>query len=293
MKISINYTLLYILCWLEPCMARFSVGKPVVTLTLKDLDENRAAPAKWLDISALKAKGSWSFQSKGPPLPNSVPFFKSLRGNIFTDRLGSSLSPDIIHFDLRFAKEGLGDLQIQPDFNVRQKSLRCTIQAIKGNSMNIMVRLGRKIETIKGNFILKLPGSLPLTMVKVSPTINLLQINQSTFDLEGITPSARTKAILSFQGNRSPMLTIAYSMNDNNIISPQISLSDAKIIYNWDIMMESGSIHTTVDPTDAIDIQWTDRSMNGRWVTDVNLPLKGTTLKQLALNLRVRRQFSF
>ena len=78
-----------------------------------------------------------------------------------------------------------------------------------------------------------------------------------------------------------------------NIISPEISLHTAKIVYNWNIRLESGSIRTKVDPTEAIHVTWTDRSMNGRWVTDCSLPLKGTSLKALAANVRVRRQFTF
>jgi hypothetical protein len=72
-----------------------------------------------------------------------------------------------------------------------------------------------------------------------------------------------------------------------------VSLNSAKIVYNWNVAMESGSIRTMVDPTEAIHISWTDRSMNGRWVTDFILPLKGTSLKDLAANIRVRRQFTF
>lgn len=78
-----------------------------------------------------------------------------------------------------------------------------------------------------------------------------------------------------------------------NIISPEISLHTAKIVYNWNIRLESGSIRTKVDPTEAIHVTWTDRSMNGRWVTDCSLPLKGTSLKALAASVRVRRQFTF
>jgi len=290
MKIVTQIILLYILCSLELCVARFSTNGQL-TVTMKDPDVNSAHATKWLDISALRPRASCSIQSKGPPLPNSVPFFKSLRGNVDYDRV--SLSPAVINVDLRFAKEGVGDLQIQPAFNVRQKRARCTIEATKGNSINIVARLGRKLEAIKGNFMFQLPGSLPLTTIKVSPAINFLQNNHPSVTIEGMTSSGRTKALLNFQRNRSPTLTVVHALDDKNIISPEISLYDAKIVYNWDVIMQSGSIRTTVDPTEAIDIQWTDQSMDGKWVTDINLPLKGTSLKALTPNLKLRRQFSF
>lgn len=82
-------------------------------------------------------------------------------------------------------------------------------------------------------------------------------------------------------------------LSSSNVISPEISLHKAKIVYNWNVLLESGSIRTKVDPTEAIHVTWTDRSLNGRWVTDFSLPLKGTSLKALAANVRVRRQFNF
>ena len=42
------------------------------------------------------------------------------------------------------------------------------------------------------------------------------------------------------------------------MIAPEISLYNAKIIYQWNIALQSGSIRTKVDPTSAIHITWTD-----------------------------------
>ena len=63
-------------------------------------------------------------------------------------------------------------------------------------------------------------------------------------------------------------------------------------MYNWNIALDSGSIQARVDPTSAIQVSWTDRSMNGKWVTDFNLPLAGTP-GPIAADIRVRRQFIF
>jgi hypothetical protein len=78
-----------------------------------------------------------------------------------------------------------------------------------------------------------------------------------------------------------------------NTIAPEISLYDARILYQWNIALDSGSIRTKVDPTSDVCVTWTDRSMNGKWVTDVRLPLTGTTLSALAADVKVRRQFNF
>jgi hypothetical protein len=79
----------------------------------------------------------------------------------------------------------------------------------------------------------------------------------------------------------------------SNVIAPEISLYNAKIVYNWNIALDSGSIRTKVDPTSAVHVTWTDKSLTGKWVTDFHLPLAGTTVSALAADVRVRRQFSF
>lgn len=79
----------------------------------------------------------------------------------------------------------------------------------------------------------------------------------------------------------------------SNTIAPEISLHTAKILYQWNMLLDSGSLKTKVDPTSAIQVTWTDRSMNGKWVTDFSLPLKGTSVSALAADVRVRRQFTF
>ena len=78
-----------------------------------------------------------------------------------------------------------------------------------------------------------------------------------------------------------------------HVISPEISLYNARIVYQWNIELNSGSIRTKVDPTDAVYVTWTDKSMTGKWVTDVKFPLSGTFPAALAANIRVRRQFMF
>jgi hypothetical protein len=79
----------------------------------------------------------------------------------------------------------------------------------------------------------------------------------------------------------------------SNTIAPEISLYTARITYQWNVQLESGSIHTKVDPTSEIHVTWTDLSRSGKWVTDFRLPLTGTTASALAADIRVRRQFQF
>ena len=79
----------------------------------------------------------------------------------------------------------------------------------------------------------------------------------------------------------------------SNTIAPEISLYDATILYQWNLSLESGTIRTRVDPTSDVRVTWIDQSMNGKWMTDVRMPLSGTTMSALAADIRVRRQFNF
>lgn len=79
-----------------------------------------------------------------------------------------------------------------------------------------------------------------------------------------------------------------------HVIAPEISLYNARIVYQWNVALNSGSIRTKVDPTDSVHVTWTDHSTSGgKWVTDMRLPLVGTSISALAADIRVRRQFSF
>ena len=46
----------------------------------------------------------------------------------------------------------------------------------------------------------------------------------------------------------------------SHVIAPEISLYNARIIYNWNVALDSGTIRTKVDPTDSVHVTWTDKS---------------------------------
>jgi hypothetical protein len=89
-----------------------------------------------------------------------------------------------------------------------------------------------------------------------------------------------------------PMPQISWFFLLRNIISPELSLYSAKIMYNWDVKLNSGSVRTKVDPTSSIQITWTDKTANGEWETDFHLPLVGVH-GPLAADIKVRRKIIF
>lgn len=200
---------------LSSSFARFSVIGPVLTITLKDPDAESSLN-KWVDLSALRPNAHWSVQSRGPPLPNWLPSLKSVRGNLGYNHADFSALPSSMDADLRFAKEGVGDLEIQPSFHPKSRRTSCVIQATKGNTANIMTQLnfsGRKlVEAVKGNFMFNLPFSSTLSAVKVSPAFDFVR-NIPSCTMEGITGSGRTKAVLNLRYNE-PTLSVVHALDE-------------------------------------------------------------------------------
>ena len=273
--------------------SRFIVSGPVLTVTLKDPDAS-TEPSKWLDLGSLHPNAYWSVQSKGAPLPAWFPSLKGIRGSLNYRYEDSPMLPSDVSADVRFAKERLGELQIQPSYNLKSKKATCEVQIIREERMNILTRLSssgeRLVEFVKGSILVELPFQ-SLSTIKITPAFDFVS-NNPTCVMEGVTGSGRTKAILNLQW-QDPTLTVVHALDERNTIAPQISLQTAKILYSWTVDLNGGSIETKVDPTSAVHVTWTDQTMSGRWVTDFSLPLKGTTVSALAANVRVRRQFTF
>ena len=273
--------------------ARFIVNGPVLTVTLKDPDAS-SETTKWLDIGSLHPNAEWLVQSKGAPLPEWFPALKSIRGSVNYRYSDNPVLPSDVSAEVRIAKESLGELQLQPSYHLKSKKTTFTVQAMRGNKLNIMARLSssgkQMVEFVKGSLLVELPFQ-SLSSIKLTPSFDFIR-NDPTCVMEGVTGSGRTKAILNLQW-QNPTLTVVHALDERNTIAPEISLQTAKILYSWNVDLDSGTIQTKVDPTSAIHVTWTDQSMSGRWVTDFSLPLKGMTVSALAANVRVRRQFTF
>mmetsp|Transcript_19435 Transcript_19435/g.27472 ORF Transcript_19435/g.27472 Transcript_19435/m.27472 type:complete len:316 (-) Transcript_19435:152-1099(-) len=272
---------------------KFSVTGPVLTVTLKDPMGETENPGKWgIDISSLRPNLLWSAQSTAPPLPNWFPALKTWRATMGYRYDDLRKAPSFLEADLAFSND-LGELHLQPTYEVRQRKASVVCQVSRGASYALarFTSRGKKVlEFLRCSYKTDLPFS-SLGAVRVTPSFDFTQ-NVPNLLVEGLTGSGRTKAVLNLQIT-DPTLTVVHALDERNTIAPEISLHTAKILYQWNIALDSGSIKTKVDPTSAIHVTWTDRSMNGKWVTDFRLPLSGTTLSALAADVRVRRQFAF
>ena len=184
--------------------AKFSVTGPILTVTLKEPDEPCAAgdvteSSKWLNLGSLRPNALWSISSNDPPLPNWLPALKSCRTTVGYRYDDQKTLPSYIEGDATFANDA-GELQLQPTYEVGSKKTSMVVQASNGNSF-VVARLAtrgrRLLEFIRGSYSSSLPFA-SISGVRVTSSFDFIRSNP-TLTVEGVTGSARTKAILNLQ----------------------------------------------------------------------------------------------
>lgn len=172
----------------------------------------------------------------------------------------------------------LASLRVSPHVDVPNRAVSCQIEAVTGGA-------GRTVAT--------------------------LNLHPPSF-----SSSLRNKNNNKKSSTTTTTLAIQYQPDAHNWIKPVLDLCTGHMQYQWIVALphHRGSVHTLVDPADAIAVTWTDTSTNsnnnggGTWVTDIRIPLHnhresdvggdGTRLPRLqslfaAADVRVRRQFRF
>jgi hypothetical protein len=288
--------------------ARFAVNGPVLTITLKDplqgssagtsassSQGDLSASTRWLDVSELRPHLVWGIQSQQPPLPNWMPSLTGLGATVGYQYTDLKTLPSWVEGTAKFSRPS-GELQLEPSYEVRSGRTNLLVRVSRGASY-ALARLGSQqknvLESVRASVLFNLPYA-SVSSIRLTPSIDFAKQDMACV-MEAVTGgSARTKAVLNLQ-YLNPTLAVVHSLDDRNTIAPEISLYNAKIIYQWTVALGNGSsLRTKVDPTSSIHVTWTDQSAaGGSWVTDCKLPLEGTGLHALAADVRVRRQFRF
>ncbi|CAJ1961525.1 unnamed protein product [Cylindrotheca closterium] len=263
-------------------------------------DPASVAKAKWFNIYNLKPNLSWTLASKGKPLPYWAPAWESLSVSAMYDHALAQQQQQKIPMPTQL--EAMAsiqvpsidtNLQIQPIWNLSRNLKTLLVQVQKGPCQLLAKVLANQgLAAVKGCW--QSPDDWQygaLGGIRITPQYDLTR-HQPSCKFEATTSTQQTKTVLHLE-HHNPTLKIVHALDDRHVIAPEISLYNAKITYQWDLKLNSGSLRTLVDPTKAIQMTWTDLTPTGKWVTDVRLPLVGTTWKQLAADVRVRRQFQF
>lgn len=312
---SINYLLATLfLGFLTVCQSSRFASSGLLTMTLKDENDPKLStsdePASsslpssmllqkpWFSVEDFRPNIMWSLESKGKPLPNWAPSLHSFRSTIglkYDELTPQNIPPAFVGMDFEFSSKTTGiDMKISPSYDVGSKRTNLNVQASRGSVATFMAKIATKknnlLQLVKGSYQVELPHP-SVSAVRFTPSIDMDK-GQASCLLEVVTASQNTKVALNLEYD-NPTISVIHSLNSRNTIAPEISLYDARILYQWNIALDSGSIRTRVDPTSDVSVRWTDRSMNGKWITDIKVPLSGTNLSALAAKLKVRRQFNF
>ncbi len=252
------------------------------------------------------------------PLPNYFPALQSTSLTASYNYHDIKDKPNFVETDMRLYSKRLGlDVDIGGSYNVQQNAAAVSVRVgamedplrdgtVRGGGSFGMVRFmltrGKKyLQFAKAQYSLNLPFH-GVGSIAISPSYNFDKMYSEAVTVVGYSGSGRTAAVLNLNWD-APTLSVKHALDARNTIQPEISLLDAKILYNWNVALTGGSsIRTRVDPTDSVQVSWIDETRNGKWVTDFRLPLisgaagaAGEDGLGAALNsqIRVRRQFVF
>ena len=292
-----------------PSEPAFETEGPVLSITLKDpfqspeaslLSSGRRSSATdediWESLAFFNPTLLWSIRSTRPPLRDSMPSvlsFQAAVGYRYDDirNMPSFLDADVL------VDTPAGMLQVSPSYEVKSERANISFRLSDKRarwwaSAKLSSKTKRGVEMVRVSYQTSPPSFLSkmIKSVTVEPAINVEKKSPSATIMTEST-SGKTNSVLNWN-LKEPTLTLVHAIDERNTLSPEISLPTGKITVNWDSQLDSGSLSCRIDPTEFIQMKWTDQSMSGKWVVDATLPLE-TTGGPIAADVRVRRQFVF
>jgi hypothetical protein len=268
--------------------AKFGVGGPVLTLTLKN-DALVSDHQELIDVSEFNPSLQWQVESLQQPFPILIPSLKAVNAGLGYSYNNLKRIPSFFECAARFATTA-GELLVQPTYELKNDRATLTLKASRGpSSLTARLSNNKLLETVRASFLCDLP-LVSLSSIRVTPTLNVPERDLAC-QLEATTGGlGRTKAILNLE-YRNPTLSVVHSLK-NHQIAPTINLYNARITYQWNASFGDSLLQTRVDPMDAIHLTWRDECSSGTWATDVRFPLSSAA-KQESVSVRIRRLFRF
>jgi len=289
--------------------ASFKTEGPVLSITLKDpfqspdaslLSSGRRSSAAdedmWESLAFFNPTLLWTIRSTRPPLRDAMPSVLSCQAAVgyrYDDirNLPSFLDADVL------VDTAAGMLEVSPRYEVKSERANVSIRLSDKRarwwaSAKLSSKTKRGVEMVRASYQTSAPSFLSkiVKSVTVEPALNVENKSPSaTIMAESI--SGKTNSIINWN-LKDPTLTLVHTIDERNTLSPEISLPTGKITVNWDSQLDSGSLSCRIDPTEFIQLKWTDQSMSGKWVVDATLPLEAAG-GPIAADVRVRRQFVF
>lgn len=74
--------------------------------------------------------------------------------------------------------------------------------------------------------------------------------------------------------SQDPVLSVTRALDDNNDLTPSISLKSGALAYAWKRKWTGGSLESKLTPGEKVDVEWKDEGANGLWTTSAEFPLE-------------------
>jgi len=197
---------------------------------------------------------------------------------------------EIQNYKLGF-KYSLGDLKKVPDSLFAKRSFETSGDGVA--TVDAEYNLGEKSLNVDTDWVsdklgltLKAAGNTRDHLTKVfASTTQTLQGTKVTVGGEydrlankiDVTTTAAlddlTAEIKYDTKDKDPVLSVAYNVDSNNVITPSVSLKDGEVSYRWKRALTGGSIDTKFNPGNNVEVEWTDNGSNGVWKTKADIPV--------------------
>mmetsp|Transcript_23196 Transcript_23196/g.38684 ORF Transcript_23196/g.38684 Transcript_23196/m.38684 type:complete len:261 (+) Transcript_23196:213-995(+) len=139
----------------------------------------------------------------------------------------------------------------------------------------------------------KAEGNSKEKMTKVSALKDLMMGDnklslKAVYDIPGKIASGfakydvESKAVVAVDystEDSDPVLSVSKALDDNNEVSPSISLKSGSLAYAWKRTWEGGSLKAKLFPGDKVDVEWKDDGAGGAWTTNAEFPLDSSNAK--------------
>lgn len=184
--------------------------------------------------------------------------------------------PESLFAKKSFETGGEGTATVDADFTLDDQtvgvtatwesdSLGLTVEA-KGNSNDKVTKLSALKDLVLGDNKLSLkaaydlPGKIASGFGKYDVDGTVLAVDYSTEDAD-------------------PVLSVTKALDDNNEVTPSVSLKSGGLAYAWKRTWEGGSLKAKLFPGDKVDVEWKDDGAGGVWTTNAEFPLDDSNAK--------------
>tara|TARA_B110000090_G_scaffold197541_1_gene235591 strand:+ start:211 stop:864 length:654 start_codon:yes stop_codon:yes gene_type:complete len=163
-----------------------------------------------------------------------------------------NIDSKVANFNAKWGKEGLEIACAGNSVDKITEVSASTEQELNGNKWNIGAAYNMLKKTVS--------GSTDLTVDDTTVTL--------TYDT----------------CDKDPVLNVDHKLDDNNSVSPTMSLKSGDMSYGWTRKINGGKFGSRLFPGDRVDLTWEDEGASGVWTTKAEVPLDNAANSKISFS---------